>query len=140
MAELPRMVTALKGSAMLRTAIQAFSWGFIGFTCGPLVKRAYQSIWGKGWGHGVVCAPGGGLTLGAAGRGEPSLEAASAVSAASPAFLTGQGLGSAALSPEAACGRGVSGSAGSGLGLSACPARASVAGKSNAASSSEIGR
>jgi hypothetical protein len=83
---------------MLRTASQAFSWGCIGFTCGPLVKRAYQSMWGKGWGHGGACAPGWGLKLGAPCRGKPSLEAAGAVSAASPAFLTGQGLGSAALS------------------------------------------
>ena len=45
------MVTALKGSTTLRTASQRFSFGVIGFTCGPLVKRSYQLISGFG-GHG----------------------------------------------------------------------------------------
>jgi hypothetical protein len=35
--ELPRIVTALKGSTTLRTANQRVSLGVIGFTCGPWV-------------------------------------------------------------------------------------------------------
>src|ERR1039458_1975356 len=48
----PRMVRALKGSTTLRTASQAFSLAFIGFTCGPSRKRTYQLISGFG-GHGA---------------------------------------------------------------------------------------
>ena len=57
MAELPRIVTALKGSITLRAAIQRFSLGVIGFTWGPLVKRIYQLIAGWG-GQGAGCVPG----------------------------------------------------------------------------------
>ncbi len=46
MAEVPRMVMALKGSTTLRTASQAFSFGVSGLTCGPLKKRAYQLTMG----------------------------------------------------------------------------------------------
>src|ERR1700677_643914 len=47
MAELPRIVMALNGSATLRTASQAFSFGVIGFTCGPSRNRAYQLTRGR---------------------------------------------------------------------------------------------
>jgi len=43
-AELPRIVRALKGSTTLRAANQAFSSGVIGFTLGPSIKRSYQLI------------------------------------------------------------------------------------------------
>ena len=48
MAELPRMVMALKGSTTLRAARRAFSKGVSGFTSGPLRKRSNQLITGIG--------------------------------------------------------------------------------------------
>src|ERR1035437_5415931 len=57
MAELPRIVMALNGSTTLRVAIQRFSLGVIGFTCGPLVNRIYQLIVCWGW-QGAGCAAG----------------------------------------------------------------------------------
>src|ERR1035437_8230210 len=57
MAELPRIVMALNGSTTLRVAIQRFSLGVIGFTCGPLVNRIYQLIVCCGW-QGAGSVPG----------------------------------------------------------------------------------
>src|SRR5579859_5142766 len=55
MAELPRMVIALKGSITSRVASQAFCVGVMRLTCGPLRKRAYQSIKGASGGQLSCC-------------------------------------------------------------------------------------
>src|ERR1035437_6144628 len=88
MAELPRIVMALNGSTTLRVAIQRFSLGVIGFTCGPLVNRIYQLIVCSGW-HGAGCVLG--WPLAPAGA-IPSTEDVSVVAVVGlTPFATGQG-------------------------------------------------
>src|ERR1039458_8959462 len=65
MAERPRMVRPLKGSITLRAASRAFSRRVIGFTSGPLTKRSYQLIAGRG-GQGAVCVSGSAVDAGGA--------------------------------------------------------------------------
>src|SRR5271165_7087012 len=123
MAELARIVKPLNGSATLRTASHAFSFGVIGFTCGPSRKREYQLINGNRVGQGTVSQRGSGLVH----PGSPTPEAAAAAEAAlaamaAPAFLTWHGPAAAIPPWLGICARGASGSAGSGL--SAAPAHA----------------
>jgi hypothetical protein len=118
MAELPRMVMALKGSPTLRMASHAFSVGVIGLTFGPLRKRAYQLMMGGKAGQGAACALGWELTLGV-DVAAPEAAGAEAVSAeAAPDFFTLQGAGGAVTGWSVICGWGASGSVGAGWGLS----------------------
>src|SRR5580658_4107950 len=123
MAELPRMVTPLKGSPTLRTASHAFSLGVIGFTCGPSRKRAYQLMMGSFLMMGRLLTKVAEVEqstssvslewLPAAGAGNPAAAAAASAARdpmAAPAFFTRQGSVSGLVAGAGLCGRGASGS------------------------------
>src|ERR1035437_10303376 len=112
MAELPRIVMALNGSTTLRVAIQRFSLGVIGFTCGPLVNRIYQLIvfWG---GQGAGCVSG--WPLAPAGA-IPATEDVSVVAAVGlTPFAAGQGAVVGVATGVGLFGSGASGNDSSGL-------------------------
>src|ERR1035438_2955334 len=90
--ELARIVMPLNGSSTLRTASHAFSFGVIGFTCGPFKKRAYQLMKGTSGGHGTCCtgwaSP---AAVGLAAPEAPQAAVAAISGMAPPTRLTWQG-------------------------------------------------
>ena len=130
------MVSALKGSITLRAASRAFSRRVIGFTSGPLTKRSYQLIDGRGR-QGAVCvfaadcAPGWALDAGGA---VPAAGGGVGFTAAGWAMLPA-GQGAVADAVAELCGWGASGSSRLAL-ASAVPAHAGIAAQSNAGTSS----
>src|ERR1039457_6032211 len=134
MAELPRIVIALKGSITLLVASQTFCSSVNRSTCVPFWKRAYQSRWGARGGQDSCCRLA--LRTGLFGL-DAIAPAAPACTGAVAALFVWQGPAAGTLMCAGSNGWGASGS-GSGVEVCDWPAQAGVVRRSRSAGRNAI--